>query len=91
MAADKIVAIGFALFCPAISGAAPWLGSYIPNLSSLRDADESIPIEPVTILASSDKISPNIFSVTTTSNCAGSFTSCIAQLSTSICVRVTSG
>ena len=41
--------------------------------------------------ASSDKISPNIFSVRITSNCFGSFTSCIAQLSTSICSYVTSG
>ena len=36
-------------------------------------------------VASSDKISPNIFSVKMTSNCFGSLTSCIAQLSTSMC------
>ena len=58
---------------------------------TFKDALASIPIEPVTILASSDKMSPNIFSVKITSNCAGSFTSCIAQLSTSICSKVTSG
>ena len=45
----------------------------------------------VIMLASSDRISPNIFSVSTTSNCPGFITSCIAQLSTSICVRLTSG
>ena len=39
--------------------------------SHLRLAEESIPMEPVTILASSDKISPNMFSVRITSNCAG--------------------
>ena len=52
---------------------------------SFRLAEDNIPIEPVTILASSDKISPNIFSVKMTSNCFGSLTSCIAQLSTSMC------
>ena len=54
-----------------------------------RLAEDNIPIEPVTILASSDKISPNIFSVKMTSNCFGSLTSCIAQLSTS-CLLYTS-
>ena len=54
-------------------------------------AEGSIPMEPVIIEASSERISPNIFSVTITSNCAGSRTSCIAELSTSICSRVTSG
>lgn len=91
IAAERIVAIGFAIPFPAISGAEPPLGSYRPNFVSFRLALASIPIEPVTILASSDKISPNMFSVRTTSNCAGSFTSCIAQLSTSICSNVTSG
>ena len=70
---------------PAISGALPPDGSYSPNFVSLSEADDSIPMEPVTIDASSDKISPNMFSVRITSNCPGSFTSCIAQLSTSMC------
>ena len=91
MAADRMVAIGFALFCPAMSGADPPDGSYIPNFVSLSDADESIPIEPEIMDASSERISPNMFSVRTTSNCAGSFTSCIAQLSTSMCSSSTSG
>ena len=60
------------------------LGSYKPNFVSFKLAEDSIPIEPVTMLASSERISPNIFSVRITSNCAGSLTSCIAQLSTSI-------
>ena len=50
-----------------------------------------VPMEPVIIEASSDRISPNIFSVTITSNWPGSLTICMAQLSTSISVRVTSG
>ena len=86
-----MVASGFAIFSPAISGAEPWLGSYSPKLPSPRLALGSIPIDPVIILASSDNISPNIFSVSITSNCLGSFTSCIAALSTSICSKVTSG
>ena len=46
------------------------------------EAEGSRPIEPVIIEASSERISPNIFSVTTTSNCPGSFTNCMAMLST---------
>ena len=83
--------MGFALFCPAMSGAEPWIGSYIPRLVAPRDADGSIPMEPVIWDASSDRMSPNILEVTTTSNCLGFLTSCIAALSTSISVRVTSG
>ena len=71
MAADRTVAIGFAMFFPAMSGAEPWLGSYRPNFVSFRLAEESIPMEPATILASSERISPNMFSVRTTSNWHG--------------------
>ena len=45
IAAESIVAIGFATFCPAISGADPWLGSYSPFFPSPRLADASIPIK----------------------------------------------
>ena len=68
MAAERMVAIGLAIPFPAISGAEPPLGSYRPNFVSLRLADASIPIDPVTMLASSERISPNIFSVRITSN-----------------------
>ena len=78
---ESIVARGFAIPLPAISGALPCIGSYIPKLFFPNDADGSIPIDPVTILASSDNISPNIFEVTITSNCLGSLTICIAALS----------
>ena len=41
-----------------------------------------MPIEPVNIAASSDRMSPNMLPVTTTSKALGAFTSCIAALST---------
>ena len=88
---ERIVAIGFAKFLPAISGAEPWIGSYKPSLPAPKDADASIPIEPATWDASSVKISPKILDVTITSNCLGFLTSCIAQLSTYISDVSTSG
>ena len=38
------------------------------RLKRFKDAEANIPIEPVTIDASSDKMSPNMFSVKITSN-----------------------
>ena len=62
-----------------------------PGPPSPRLADGSIPSEPVIIAASSLRMSPNMFSVTITSNCDGSETSCIAALSTSRWSSSTSG
>ena len=45
IAAERIVAIGLAIFFPAISGAEPWLGSYKPSFVLPRLADDNIPIE----------------------------------------------
>ena len=56
---------------PAMSGAQPWIGSYRPLPSASSDADGSMPIEPVSIDASSDRMSPNMLPVTITSNCFG--------------------
>ncbi|MNC85748.1 hypothetical protein D3C83_13600 [compost metagenome] len=70
------------MFWPAMSGAEPWLGSYSPLPPALSDAEGSMPIEPVSIEASSDRMSPNMLPVTMTSNCFGARTSCIAALST---------
>ena len=50
-----------------------------------RGAEGSIPIEPVSIAASSLRMSPNMFSVTITSKWRGAATSCMAALSTSRC------
>ena len=48
IAADRIVPIGLARSCPAMSGAEPWIGSYRPNVPwavrrSPSDADGSMP------------------------------------------------
>ena len=51
------------------------------------DADGSMPSEPLMTAASSDRMSPNRFSVTMTSNAAGDFASSIAAESTSRCSR----
>src|SRR5437773_9376517 len=48
-----------------------------------------MPIEPVSIEASSERMSPNMLPVTITSNCAGFLTSCIAAVSTYMCVSST--
>ena len=76
---------------PAMSGAEPWIGSYSPLPFASSDADGSMPIEPASIDASSDRMSPNMLPVTITSNCFGLRTSCIAALSTYMCVSATSG
>ena len=72
IAADRIVPSGFARSWPAMSGAEPWIGSYRPwrpwAVSRVpSDADGSIPSEPAITAASSDRMSPNRFSVTRTS------------------------
>src|SRR5450756_3051523 len=76
---------------PAISGAEPWHGSYRPLLFASSEADGNMPMEPVSIDASSDKISPKILPVKITSNCLGARTSCIAALSTYMCDNATAG
>jgi hypothetical protein len=43
-----------------------------------------MPSEPVSIADSSERMSPNMFSVRITSNLDGSATSCMAALSTSM-------
>ena len=80
----RMVASGLAMPLPAISGAEPWMGSYRPRVEAPSEEEGIMPIEPVIWLASSERISPNIFSVTITSNWLGSLTICIAQLSTNI-------
>src|SRR5699024_11590236 len=91
MAADRMQAVGLTMSLPAMSGAEPWMGSYRPRVPSPSEEDGIIPMEPVIMEASSERMSPNIFSVTMTSNWAGSLTICMAQLSTNISLYATSG
>ena len=78
-----------------MSGALPWIGSY----SALRrpvasgapsEAEGSMPSEPVSIEASSDRMSPNRLSVTMTSNWPGERSSCMASASAYMCSSFTS-
>ena len=91
MAADRMQAMGLMISCPAMSGAEPWMGSYSPRVPSPRLEEGTMPMLPVISLASSDRMSPNMFSVTITSNWAGSLQICMAQLSTNISRYSTSG
>src|SRR3989338_37448 len=91
MAAERMVARGLAISLPAMSGAEPWLGSYMPLLLASNEAEGSMPMEPVSMDASSDRMSQKILPVTITSNCLGALTSCIAALSTYICDNSTAG
>jgi 16S rRNA (uracil1498-N3)-methyltransferase len=72
--------------------ALPPVDPQAPGLRCLLSlADGSMPMEPVSMEASSDKMSPNMLPVTTTSNFLGAFTSCMAALSTYMCSNSTSG
>src|SRR4051794_15269694 len=90
-AAERIIASGLALPVPAMSGAEPWTGSNRPGPSPPSDALGSMPSEPVSIAASSLRMSPNMFSVRITSKWRGAETSCIAALSTRTCSSSTWG
>ena len=50
-----------------------------------------MPMEPARIAASSDRMSPKVFSVTMVSKWVGLCTSAMAQLSTSTCSTATWG
>ena len=60
-------------------------------VSAPRDADGSMPSDPVSMAAQSERMSPNMLVVTMTSNCRGSRTSCMAALSASMCESSMSG
>ena len=85
IATDPNIASGFAVPVPAMSGAEPCTGSYRPGPPSPTEALGSMPSEPVSMAASSLRMSPNMFSVRITSNSVGFATSCMAALSTSMC------
>jgi len=61
-----------------------------PLLFAFSEADGNMPIEPVSIDASSERMSPNMLPVRITSNCLGARTSCMAALSTYMCDNSTS-
>jgi hypothetical protein len=82
---------GFAIPRPAMSGADPWMGSYKPRRPSPSAAEGSTPSEPASIEASSVRMSPNRFSVSTTSKSRGRRSRCIAAESTSMCSSATPG
>mmetsp|Transcript_16001 Transcript_16001/g.32839 ORF Transcript_16001/g.32839 Transcript_16001/m.32839 type:complete len:202 (+) Transcript_16001:121-726(+) len=91
IAAERIMASGFALSWPAMSGAEPWQGSKTPGPDSPKLADGSMPNDPTSIDASSERISPKILPHTMVSNCFGHLMSCIAALSTYMWLSSTSG
>ena len=62
-----MVAVGFALPVPAMSGAEPWIASYSPGRPAPSDDDGARPMPPPTEAARSLRMSPNMFSVTITS------------------------
>ena len=81
IAAASIWADGLAIPCPAMSGAEPCTASKIAAWAPML-APGARPKPPTRPEASSDRMSPNRFVVTMTSNCSGLITSCIAALST---------
>ena len=91
MAVARSMPTGLAMPRPTMSGAEPCTGSNSPGPSSLRLAEPAVPSPPVSAAAWSDRMSPKVFSVTSTSNRCGRCTSCMATLSTSRCSTVTSG
>ena len=54
---------GWPRLAPAMSGAEPCTGSNSPGACAPSEALGSMPIEPVSIAASSERMSPNMFSV----------------------------
>ena len=73
IAADRIVAMGFALPCPAMSGAVPCAGWNTAQLSPMS-ADGAIPMPPTNPAARSDRMSPYMLVARTTSKRDGSRT-----------------
>mmetsp|Transcript_25661 Transcript_25661/g.86041 ORF Transcript_25661/g.86041 Transcript_25661/m.86041 type:complete len:206 (-) Transcript_25661:593-1210(-) len=89
-AAESTWAMGFATPLPAMSGAEPPEGSYMCTRSP-RDAEGMRPSDPGSTEAASERMSPNMFSVTSTSKWDGFLMICMAALSTSMNSMATSG
>ena len=90
IAADRNIAVGFATPRPAISGAVPWHG-WKTAWRSPTSADGAIPMPPMSAAPRSDRMSPNMFSVTSTSKSHGERTRRSAVASTYAQSASTSG
>jgi len=69
--AAKIAPMGLTIFWPVYFGAEPPIGSNIDIPSGLIFAPAAMPMPPWSIAPRSVIISPNMFSVTITSNLSG--------------------
>src|SRR6266567_2885335 len=90
IATVRIAPRGLAIPFPAMSGAEPCTGSYNPTGPPIL-ADASSPSEPTTPPAWSERMSPNMFSVSRTSTSVGRCTSSMAAESTYWWINFTSG
>src|SRR5712671_2708559 len=88
MAPDQIMPIGLAMPCPAISGAEPCTGSNTDGKcpSGLILPDGAMPMVPVQAGPRSERMSPNRFEPTTTSNQSGCSTKFAVRISNMIFV-----
>src|SRR5688572_2266958 len=83
IAADQIWPTGLARPLPAMSGAEPWTGSNSDGAvrSGLMLPDGAMPMVPVQAGPRSDRMSPNRFDPTTTSNRSGFITNWAVRMS----------
>ena len=90
---DQMLANGFAMPLPAMSGALPWMGSNIEGYlrSGLRLAPAARPMPPAMAAPRSVRISPKRLLVTTTSKRFGFLTNIMLAASTSSFCVLTSG
>ena len=70
-AAERSIAAGFAIPFPAMSGAEPCTGSKMPGPPSPRLAEPASPSPPVSAAATSERMSPKVFSVSDHVEAAG--------------------
>ena len=77
-------------FLPAYLGAEPWTASKIATSLPMLALGAN-PSPPMSALVRSDRMSPFMFVVTSTSNCSGRLTSWCAALSTITCQDSMSG
>ena len=90
MTEESSSAVGFARFFPAICGAEPCTASNIATPSP-RLAEGATPSPPTRPAARSERMSPFMLVITTTSNCSGRMTIWWAQLSTIMCSCASAG